>query len=139
MDTKNLEKIIQLHEGYKQKVYKCPAGYLTVGIGRNVQTKGLSIQEALYLLRNDIQECQNLLEPYVWYSTLDDIRKGVLIELCFNLGLYGLLKFKKTLVRIANEEWDEAADELCRSKWSQQVGPARRENICYRLKYGQYP
>ena len=61
MDTKNLEKIIQLHEGYKQKVYKCPAGYLTVGIGRNVQTKGLSIQEALYLLRNDIQECQNLV------------------------------------------------------------------------------
>ena len=139
MDTTRLQKLLEEHEGYRRLIYKDTMGIWTAGIGRNMQTKGLSHDEAVYLLINDINECDASLNHFVWYITLDDIRKCVLIELCFNLGLSGLLGFKQTLAYIANENWPGAVKSLCASKWATQISKERLDNICYRLEHGEYP
>jgi len=50
------EKLIRQlreHEGLRLPPYHCPAGKLTIGIGRNLGDKGITEKEAVMLLEND--------------------------------------------------------------------------------------
>ena len=46
------------HEGLRLKPYRCTAGKLTIGIGRNLDDCGISQTEAYLLLENDIRNCE---------------------------------------------------------------------------------
>ncbi|MDP3115465.1 MAG: glycoside hydrolase family protein [Candidatus Cloacimonadaceae bacterium] len=112
------------HEGLKLKPYRCTAGKLTIGVGRNLDANGISQKEAIYLLENDILHCETeLLEhiPLV-YLRLNDIRKSVLLNMCFNLGITGLMGFKNTLAFIGAGDFERAANNMLVSKWAKQVG-----------------
>lgn len=112
------------HEGLRLKPYRCTAGKLTIGVGRNLDDKGISQQEAYELLENDIRECevQLLTEIPDIYLSLDIPRKVVLINMCFNLGIKGLMGFKNTLAFIAARDWERAANNMLASRWAKQVG-----------------
>lgn len=118
---RSIEEQIIMHEGLRLKPYRCPAGYLTIGVGRNLDTKGLSKEEALFLLRNDIEEITSQLEKYGWYRGLDDVRKKVIIDMAFNLGIYGLLSFKRMIQALNCYDYETAADEMVDSRWYEQV------------------
>ena len=112
------------HEGLKLKPYRCTAGKLTIGIGRNLDDRGISQKEAYAMLERDILDFeQQLLDeiPDV-YNGLDEVRQSVLLNMCFNLGLKGLLQFKNTLNFIADGDWERAANNMLASKWAKQVG-----------------
>lgn len=134
----DLEKKLIDHEGLKLKPYKCSQGYLTIGVGRNIQERGISEEEALYLMRNDIKAAEKELNQLPWYSGLDRVRQEVLIELHFNMGWPKLQKFKKTLGHMQNKDFNNAAIELLNSLWSKQVQKSRIDSIIYRLKNGKY-
>ena len=53
-----LVDMIQRHEGCKLMPYKCTAGKTTIGYGRNVEDTGISIEEADFMLTNDIECCR---------------------------------------------------------------------------------
>ena len=112
------------HEGLRLKPYRCTAGKLTIGIGRNLDDRGISQREAYVLLENDIQNCEKQLLDEIpeIYNGLDDVRKSVLLNMCFNLGIKGLLEFKNTLTFIAAGDWERAANGMLASKWAKQVG-----------------
>lgn len=118
----SLEDQLILHEGLKLRTYRCPAGYWTVGVGRNLETKGLSKEEALFLLRNDIREITEQLERLGWYRALDPIRQKVIIDMAFNLGLSGLSSFKHMIQALNCYDYNTAAVEMINSLWYQQVG-----------------
>ena len=61
-------------------------------------------------------------EKLDWWRELDAARQRALISMGFNLGIYGLLKFEKTLNALKNKRWVEASDEMMDSKWASQVG-----------------
>ena len=112
-------KIVE-HEGIKKFSYKDTKDYITVGVGRCLQEgvgKGLSTDEIFYLLRNDIADFRNQLKDFDWFKSQDEVRKGALIELCFNLGLSHLLGFKKMLDAMKAKNYPLAAKELCSSSW----------------------
>jgi len=112
------------HEGLKLKPYRCTAGKLTIGIGRNLDDCGISQKEAYAMLERDILDCeQRLLEeiPSI-YNNLDEGRQSVLLNMCFNLGIKGLLGFKNTLSFIAAGDWERASNNMLASKWAKQVG-----------------
>jgi len=112
------------HEGLRFKPYRCSANKLTIGYGRNLEDVGISKPEAVVFLDNDIQVATgNLNKALPWVNSLDWPRRGVLINMTFNLGIVGLLKFKNTLRFIQNSEWKKAHDAMLDSKWAQQVGP----------------
>ena len=112
------------HEGLRLKPYRCTAGRLTIGIGRNLDDCGVSQTEAYVLLENDIQnfEKQLLDEIPEIYNGLDEVRKSVLLNMCFNLGMGGLLEFNHTLAYVAAGDWERAANGMLASKWAKQVG-----------------
>jgi len=112
------------HEGLRLKPYRCTAGKLTIGIGRNLDDRGISQKEAYAMLERDILDFeQQLLDeiPDV-YNGLDEVRQSVLLNMCFNLGLKGLLGFKNTLAYVEAGDWERASNGMLASKWAKQVG-----------------
>lgn len=110
------------HEGFKNKLYICPAGKPTIGVGRNLEDKGLSTEEVYYLLENDISYTEaDLRKKLCWFKNLTINRQDVLVDMAFNLGISGLLKFKKTLKLIEEGNYKLAAKEMLKSKWATQV------------------
>lgn len=134
-----LESIIKKHEGLKNYVYFDSVGVATIGCGRNISPSGpgLSDDECLYLLRNDIKRCRESLEKYTWYIKQDQVRKDAIVELVFNLGLSGFLKFKNTINMLACKDYISAAKALLNSKWAKQVH-GRANNIADRIRTGRY-
>ena len=118
----SIEEQLILHEGLKLKPYRCTAGKLTIGVGRNLDDKGISKEEALFLLRNDIHEVMDALEKHEWYLALDPIRQKVVIDMAYNLGVGGLLKFRKMIAALEYGDYEGAADQMLDSRWAEQVG-----------------
>lgn len=110
------------HEGLKLKPYKDTVGLLTIGCGRNLDDVGISQQEALYLLDNDIHQSEYDCAIYPWYAKLSDARKAAVLSLSFNLGPAGLAKFKRFLLAMSLAQWKVAGYELENSLWFSQVG-----------------
>lgn len=114
---------LKLDEGLRLKPYRDSVGKLTLGIGRNLDDVGISEAEAEYLLGNDIDRTiadLNRLLP--WWQGLDDTRRRVLLNMGFNLGVPGLLKFKNTLQAVQDGRYQDAAKGMLASKWARQVG-----------------
>ena len=110
-------------EGVKLKAYQDTVGIWTIGIGRNLQDVGVSMDEAEYMLANDIDVAVGELQrTFDWFEGLSDARQRVCINMCFNLGLTRLLGFKKFLAAMAIGDWETAGIEMLDSKWSRQVG-----------------
>ena len=121
-----IEEQLLLHEGLKLRPYRDTKGVLTIGVGRNLEAKGISREEALSLLQNDIREVTGHLQQYEWYSKLDPIRQKVIIDMCFNLGLNGLLRFRNMIAAIEAGDYQAAADHMVSSAWYKQVGSRSR-------------
>jgi lysozyme len=127
MEANLLERMkeqLMRHEGVRLKPYRCIAGKLTLGIGRNLDDSGISQTEAYVLLENDILNCERQLLDEIpeIYNSLNEVRKSVLLNMCFNLGIGGLLSFNNTLAFVAAGDWERAANSMLASKWAKQVG-----------------
>ena len=122
----SIEDQLILHEGLRLKPYRCTAGKLTIGVGRNLEDKGISHDEAMLLLRNDIAEVTAQLERFDWFRALGPVRRKVLIDMCFNLGMAGLLGFQKMIEALKQGDYEAAADEMVYSRWYRQVGERGR-------------
>ncbi|ABB56788.1 glycoside hydrolase family protein [Synechococcus elongatus] len=123
----DLIRQLTLHEGLRLKPYRCTAGRLTIGIGRNLDDRGISEAEARLLLVSDIDHAMRQLESRLpWVRQLSWVRQRVLIDMAINLGIDGLLRFRKTLGHIEAGRYAEAADEMLNSLWADQVGERAR-------------
>lgn len=111
-----------LHEGSKNKPYLDTVGKTTIGIGRNLDDVGLSQDEIRYLFNNDVKRIESDLDRNLpWWRTLDPVRQRVLKDMCFNLGIGGLLGFKNTLKLIQDKMWTSASQNMLKSLWAKQV------------------
>lgn len=130
---------LKLHEGVRSHPYDCPAGYLTIGVGRNISESGigLSDDEIDYLLRNDIERCYQELDRFSWFMDLDQVRQEALVNMCFNLGFTRLLMFKNMLAALNEGKYKLAAVEALDSRWAKQVGQ-RAKDIAHMLEFGEY-
>lgn len=142
VDFKGLIERVTENEGYRRDVYKCTAGYDTVGIGfalkdleidRDLAHKIIEWQIQEGLIHMSLEDSKKklakelankhleLLKKWDWYGDLPPEIKSVVIEMCFNLGDYGFSKFKKAIAHMKQKEWQLAADEMLDSLWARQV------------------
>lgn len=148
-----IDKIIEhtaRSEGFVEHVYKCPAGYDTIGYGRNIEANPLSTEEKAKLvngkvskevakewLRSELERCYKQLDSnFEWFKSLDTARKGALCDMVYNLGFRGFCTFKNTIKAIEARNWNKVAEGLENSKWYRQVG-VRSRKIVEIIKSGE--
>lgn len=137
MNYNRLIEQLKLHEGVRDRPYKDSVGKLTIGVGRNLTDKGLKPKEIEYLLMNDIMDCIDDLNKYLpWWRQLNEVRQRVLMDMCFNLGIGGLLGFKNTLAFIQSGDYEQASQNMLLSKWASQVGQ-RARRLSEMMRTGQ--
>jgi lysozyme len=130
---------LRLHEGERLKPYRCTAGKLTIGVGRNLEDRGITAAESAYLLCNDIMAMETeLVRALPWVTQLNEVRQRVLVDMAFNLGVVGLLNFKRTLAAIQAGQYQQAATMMLDSKWAGQVGQ-RAERLARMMATGADP
>ncbi len=138
MDRTRLSAQLVLDEDKRRKPYRCSEGRLTIGVGRNLDDRGLSEDEIAYLLKNDIDAVERDLDRALpWWRELSQARQNVLANMCFNLGINRLLQFVKALDHMRARRYDAAASEMLNSKWARQVGD-RAKRLAVLMRKGEF-
>lgn len=121
MDEVQLRRDLRRDEGVRLKPYYCTAGKLSIGAGRNLDDAGITEAEAVILLENDIAKVKLRLDQSVpFWRTLPEPAARGLCNMCYQLGIGGLLKFKQTLALLEIGDYNSAADEALNSLWAKQ-------------------
>ena len=122
MDYTRLIAQLRKHEGVEHKPYTDTVGKLTIGVGRNLDDRGLSDHEIDFLLQNDIQLVEEELDQ--WWShwrSLNQTRQLVVADMMFNMGRPRLSQFKMILAALQAGDYEMASTEMLDSKWASQV------------------
>lgn len=109
-------------EGLRLKPYVDTVGKMTIGVGHNLTDKGITEEQAYLLLDADIAEVQQALAGFAWFSQLDSVRQGAMLNMAFNLGVSGLLHFPNMISALSRGDWPTASQEMMNSLWATQVG-----------------
>ncbi len=139
------------HEGLRLVVYDDATGqpitkgdtlkgYPTIGYGRNLASRGISLATAALWLQEDLKEAWADVErafPWTASDAINDARHSVLVEMCYNLGLTKLKGFKKMLAALERHDFQTAADEMLDSKWARQVG-GRAKTLAAVMRTGRW-
>lgn len=137
IDLAKMEQQLLLHEGLRLTPYRCTANKLTIGVGYNLDDRGLAEleaaigrpfdgtltrEEALQVLRADIARYEAAVRKH-WphYDALDPVRKRVALDMSFNMG-FGALKFRGTIAAVIAGDWKKAKRHMMDSLWADQVG-----------------
>ena len=129
-------KQVETDEGRRRKPYRDTVGKLTIGIGRNLDDKGLSDDEIDYLLANDLRDAEKDARAVcASFNRLTDARKAVLLNMALNIGRSRLAGFRNMLAAIEAEDYDRAAVEMLDSLWARQV-KSRATRLAEQMRQG---
>ena len=135
IDFNRLTDTLKRHEGFRGKPYLDSVGKTTIGYGWNLD-EGISENTASEILHGQVTNCMmELLNIQAFIDVKSRLRREVLINMCFNLGLTKLLKFEKMWAAIMARAWNDAADEMMDSLWAKQVG-SRADELSEMMKIG---
>lgn len=125
---------IKKHEGFESKVYKCTEGYDTIGYGFAIKDLILDKDIAdLILMKKLNKMLQRITIAFPWFKDVDNTAKGVIVNMCYQLGLLGFSKFKKTIYLLETEQYEEASVEMLDSLWAKQT-PTRAKELSETLR-----
>lgn len=126
-------------------------GHPTIGVGRCLDTHGITDAEADALFETDIASVEaGLAANIAWWPRLDAVRQGVLTNMGFQLGVAGVLAFRHMLDALKNAvdeaepalrrvHYEAAGDAALNSDWARQMrrdGSLRSATLARQLASG---
>ena len=124
---------IKQHEGYKSTVYQCTEGYDTIGYGFAIKDLYLSKDVCDIILTEKLAKLQsNISRKFEWFDDSPVIIKNAVTNMCYQIGLSGFSKFKKTIYYLETEQYEEASIECLDSLWAKQT-PNRAKELSEQL------
>jgi lysozyme len=132
----DLEREVADDEGFRAHLYKCTAGAWSIGHGTNL-SDGIDREEALLLMRHRLGKVITALESRLpfWFKLTDD-RRRVLANMGYQLGIAGLMGFKRMLAALERGDYEAAAREMLDSKWAKRDTPGRAGRLAERMRRG---
>ena len=122
-----LDKIKE-HEGFRSKVYQCTQGYDTIGYGFAIKDLELDEDIAEQILIKKLDSLQERIESkFNWFDNSPQEVKDVVVNMCYQLGVSGFSKFKKTIYLLETEQYEEASVEMLDSLWAKQTPNRAKE------------
>ena len=132
----DLEREVASDEGFMPIPYRCTSGKLSIGYGTNIQD-GITREEALLLMRHRLGKVVDALESRLpFWAKLTDDRRRVLANMGYQLGVGGLMGFKRMLAALERGDYEAAAAEMLDSKWAKRDTPARAGRLAERMRRG---
>lgn len=124
--------------GRDRKECRCAKqGHLTGGVGRNFDAIALGQDEIELMLDNDIRAAKHLVGRWLpWSATIDEVRREVLLNMTFNMGIGKLMDFKKMIEAMQRGDWKTAAAELLDSDYGRGVTRTRALRLATQLETG---
>lgn len=139
VDCLRLVDQLKVHEGFRGRPYRDSRGVLTIGYGRNLDARPLGEDECSYLLERDLaQYDHDLKRQWPGYKQLDTVRQAAVLHMAYNLGVQGLMGFRRMRAALDRQMWELACDEAMDSRWANQVGRRARE-LAWMLQFGKWP
>ena len=131
MIPKELQDIVEdikKHEGFRPKVYECTEGYDTIGYGFAIKDLTMDEDVATLILMKKLHTLlQRITVAFPWFKDIDETAKKVVINMCYQLGIRGFSKFKKTIYYLETEQYEEASIEMLNSLWAKQTPNRAKE------------
>ena len=125
---------IKEHEGFSSVVYKCTAGYDTIGYGKRIKYLQVTEEQATEWLEEDLENLKYTLSTrYNWFLSAPQEVKDVVMNMNYQLGVSAFSKFKKTIKYIANKDYQMASVEMLDSKWARDDTPRRAKELSDRI------
>ncbi|TDQ27275.1 lysozyme [Raoultella sp. BIGb0149] len=156
----DLYKMLREGEGENLKLYKDTEGFWTIGIGHLV-TKDPSKEKAISILDKDLKritsgvinksESEQLFTQDTSkalrgieqsslssiYISMNGPRRTALVNMVYQLGLTGVLGFRKMVRYLELKQYNEAADEALNSRWARQT-PNRAHRVTETIRNGGF-
>ena len=127
--TPDLLKAIKLSEGFRDRVYKDSLGIDTIGYGFAIKDLVLDEDICEMILRRKLDSLIDRADKkFPFLKTLPLEAKDVIYEMCYQMGVSGVSKFKKTLLYLENHEFKMASKEMLDSRWARQT-PNRAKKL----------
>ena len=129
-----LREAVKLSEGYRARVYKDTLGIDTIGYGFAI--KDLELDKDICDMILDKKLNKLIKDVDNKFSFMDDIAveaQDVVYEMCYQLGINGFSKFKKTIAYLRDEDYKMAAIEMLDSRWAKQT-PNRAKRLSNIIK-----
>ena len=125
---------IKQHEGYVGVVYKDSLGIDTIGYGFAIKDLELDVDVCDIILERKLKALQDMVQvKFNWYIYMPQEIKDVVMEMCYQLGVGGFSKFKKTIAYLQNKQFKDASEEMLDSLWAKQT-PNRAKELSNRVK-----
>ena len=143
----SLIESIKVNEGFRANIYQCTAGVDTVGYGFNVNyleedelalnngvVEPMTTEVAHKILELKLEKLKAaLIREFSWVEQKPVIVQEALLEMAYQLGIPKMKSFSQTLIYIKEDNYQQAAINLRKSKWAKQT-PKRVENLIRSLQ-----
>jgi lysozyme len=140
-------RMLKKEEGFRAKPYYCSENYPTIGYGEKIGDKYeplpniTTTEPEAYkkmLAMNEVNEKTYLNNPdlYRCYFHMSDSRKAVMLSIAYQIGIYGVLKFKKMRAALEKANYSDAADEMLNSLAARQT-PNRWKRNAEQMRSGE--
>lgn len=137
VNREQFEEHLVWAEGERLQMYKDSVGIWTIGVGRNIEEKGISKNVSRIMLQEDIDEVFTDLDRLDYFANLDPTRQLIVADMVFNLGLSRFLRFVKLNAALALHDYTLAAHEMQDSKWYRQT-KRRARKLVEAMKTGEW-
>ena len=119
---KDLLESIKKHEGFVEHVYDDSLGIPTIGYGFAIKDLILDEDIAEDILIRKLERLQrNANSRFKWLEDMPVVIQGVILNMCYQLGVTGVSKFRRAISALQEGDWDEAANEMLDSLWARQT------------------
>jgi len=127
--VKDLLESIKKHEGFVEHVYDDSLDIPTIGYGFAIKDLVLDEDIAEEILIRKLEKLKrNANSRFQWLEDMPQEIQAVVLNMCYQLGVTGVSKFRKAISALQEGEWHEAADEMLDSLWARQT-PNRAEEL----------
>ena len=125
---KSLLESIKHHEGFVEHVYDDSLGIPTIGYGFAIKDLILDEDIAEDILMRKLEKLKrNANARFKWLEDMPQEVQAVVLNMCYQLGVTGVSKFRKAISALQEGEWHEAADEMLDSLWARQTPNRAKE------------
>ena len=127
---------VKTHEGLSLTSYQDHLGHWTIGYGTNLEVLEICEETAEAWLVSDLADVTEALSAVAGFADLDSDRQDILIEMGYQLGVAGILRFRRMWAAIRAKEYIRASVEMLDSKWALEQTPTRASELAARMRGG---